>query len=108
MGKVVAKLTGADKAAAAARESAQIQAEATRRSAEAASKASQEAAQQAARQQESAAARNAAESAAADALDKPMEEADVNVAAPDGGGTAQARKRRQQFGLGSGSTGVNI
>lgn len=108
MGKVVAKLTGADKAAAAARESAAIQAEATRKAAEAAEKSTREAAQQAARQQESSAARNAAESAAADALAKPMEEADVNVAAPGASTSATARKRRQQFGLGSGDTGVNI
>lgn len=112
MGKIISKLTGADKQAKAVTAAANAQAEATRQAAEASSKAAREAAAQAARQQEAGAARSAAEGAAADALSKPLENADVEL---DGVGVGDnvsaagyARRKRQTFGLGVGGSGVNI
>lgn len=109
--QVVAKVTGADVAADAAERAAEEQASAIRKSSEKAAKAAQESAAQAARQQEATAARNAAESAAADALNKPMEVADVQIGGlpnADQPVSATARKRRQVFGIGSSGSGVNI
>ena len=109
--QAVAKITGADVAADIAERAATEQSAAIRKSAEQAAKASQEAAAQSARQQEQTAARNAAESAAADALNKPMENADVQIGGlpnAEQSVSATARKRRQTFGVGSAGAGVNI
>jgi hypothetical protein len=108
--QVVGKLTGADVAADATERAADQQASAIRDSAAKAASQAQEAAAQSARQQESAAARNAAEGAAADAMNKPIQNADIQL---DGINTEQSasatsRKRRQQFGVGSAGSGVNI
>lgn len=109
MGKIVSKLTGADKAAKAAREGARQQAEATREASERAAASARESAAQAARQQEAYAARAAAEGRAADALKTPAENPEVRLdEATDESAAGAARKRRQQFGIGSGATGVNI
>lgn len=109
MGKIVSKLTGADKAAKAAREGARLQAEATRQASETAAASARESAAQAARQQEAAAARAAAEGRAADALKTPVENPEVMLdEATDESAAGAARKRRQQFGIGAGATGVNI
>lgn len=107
----VAKLTGADVAADSAERAAEDQAAAIRKSSEQAAKAASEAAAQSARQQEQTAARNAAEAAAADALNKPMENADVQIGGlpnAEQSVSATARKRRQTFGMGSAGSGVNI
>jgi len=107
----VAKGTGADQAAAAAERSAEEQAQALRESATKSAAQANEAAAQSARQQEQAAARNAAEGAAADALAKPMQSADVQISGvtdPNSSASGLARKRRQQFGMGSSNSGVNI
>lgn len=107
--QIAAKLTGADVQADIAQRGANAQAEATRRAAESATKATQEAASQAARQQESQAARAAAQGAAADLLEKPMENPDVQLDDVSGvSASATAKKRRQSFGVGSAGTGVNI
>ena len=110
MGKIISKLTGADKQAKAVTAAANAQAETTRQAAEASSKAAREAAAQAARQQEAGAARSAAEGAAADALSKPLENADVELGGVAGNisATSYARRKRQTFGLGVGGSGVNI
>ncbi len=80
-----------------------------RESAERAAAASQEAARQASRQQEDAAKRQAAEGAATDALNKPMENPDINLTgAPTESAAGASRKKRQAFGVGSANTGVNI
>lgn len=82
---------------------------AVRASADRAAAASQEAARQASRQQEDAAKRQAAEGAAADALNKPMENPDINLTgAPTESAARVSRKKRQAFGVGSANTGVNI
>ena len=108
--RVVGSLTGANQRARATERAAAQQAAATRQAAAQAAQAARESAAQVARQQEAVAARAAAEGAAADALSRPVEEADVNVAPPTAGGSvsANARRRRQVFGLGSGGVGVNI
>ena len=50
-----------------------------------------------------------AEGAAADALSKPMQAADVQLAPSTGESvSATAKKRRQTFGIGSAGSGVNI
>lgn len=109
MGRIIAKLTGADKQARAVTAAAETQAAATRAAAEASSKAAREAAEQAARQQEATAARSAAAGAAADALNRPLEAADVQLAPDVGSVAGTARKRRQTFGIGvQAPTGVNI
>lgn len=110
MGRVVSKLTGADRQARATEQAAEQQATATRQAAAQAAQAARESAAQSARQQEAVAARAAAEGAAADALSRPAEQADVNLVTPTAGGSTSdnARRRRQLFGLGSGGTGVNI
>jgi hypothetical protein len=57
----------------------------------------------------SAAARAAAEGRAADALKTPVENPEVMLDEATGDSAAgTARKRRQQFGIGAGATGVNI
>lgn len=109
--KWVGDFTGANQAADAAERGAEDQSVAIRASADRAAKASQEAAAQASRQQEQAAARNAAEGAAADALNKPLENADVQINGPadtSQSASAASRKRRQTFGIGSSSSGVQI
>ena len=107
--QVAAKLTGADVAADATERSAQEQADATRQAASAAARSAQEAAAQSARQQENNAARAAAEGAASDALSKPLENADVQLTqVGTESASAQSKKRRQTFGIGSAGTGVNI
>lgn len=109
MGRIVSKLTGADKAAKAATEGARVQAEATRQASEAAAKAARDSAAQAAKQQEAAAARAAADGKAADTLATPVENPEVRLdAAPTESASGTARKRRQQFGLGTSASGVNI
>lgn len=109
MGRIVSKLTGADKAAKAATEGARVQAEATRQASESAAAAARASAAQAAKQQEAAAARAAAEGKAADTLATPAESPEVRLDAPTGESAAgTARKRRQQFGLGTSSSGVQI
>lgn len=98
-------------AAEATKRAAEQQAEAIRVSSERAAKAATEAAAQTAHQQEQAAARNAAEGAAADALNKPLENADVQIGGPVNTGqssSAASRKRRQTFGVGSSGSGVQI
>lgn len=109
--KFVGDLTGANVAADQAERDAERQAEAIGASSAAAAKQAQEAAAQTARQQEQAAARNAAEGAAADALDRPLENADVQIGGivdPNQSASASSRKRRQVFGIGSASSGVKI
>lgn len=94
-----------------ARAAVERQAEAVRKSAQQAAKQAQEAVAQSTRQQEQAAARNAAEGAAADALNKPLENADVQIGGPVNTGqssSAASRKRRQTFGVGSSGSGVQI
>lgn len=108
--KVVGSITGANKAAKAQEEAARVQAEAIRASAATAASSAREAAAQSARQQEAIASRNAAEGAANDALSQPLEVADVQLEAVGGissSAAANAKKRRQSFGIGS-SSGVNI
>ena len=107
---IAAKITGADVAADQMARAADAQANASRAAAQLASKNTQEAAAQSARQQEQGAARAAAQGAAADAQAKPLQEADVQLAAGPVGGSvsANARKRRQTFGIGSAGSGVNI
>lgn len=105
------KATGADVAGDAAERGAEEQAKAIRDSAAKAAAAASESAAQAARTQEQAAARTAAEGAASDALSKPLENADVQIGGVNDGTTSAAglsRKRRQTFGVGSASSGVNI
>lgn len=107
--KVVGDLTGANQAAEATKQNADLQANTTRQAAEATQKATLESAAQAARQQEQAAARAAAEGAAADAVTTPMANPDVQLTAPTGSSaSAAARKRRQTFGTGTYNAGVNI
>lgn len=107
--KAVSSLTGADVAADATERAADQQAQAIRESSQRAAAAAQEAASQTARQQEQAAARNAAQTAAAELLDKPVENVDVQLSGiPTETATATSRKRRATFGLGGGATGVNI
>ena len=107
--KVVSSLTGADVAADATERGAEAQAAATRSAAEATSRTAQEAAAQAARQQEQAASRAAAQGAAEDALNRPMENPDVQLTAPGTeSAAATSRRRRQTFGVGTASSGVNI
>lgn len=104
----IGKVTGADVAADISARSAQDQADAIRQSSERAAKAAQESAAQTARQQEQAAARSAAQAAAADLLNKPMQNADVQLGGVNQDSvSATQRKRRQTFGIGS-SSGVNI
>jgi hypothetical protein len=107
----VAKFTGADQAADATRRAAEDQAAAVREAGQRAAKSAQDAAVQAGTQQTLNAARDAATSAAADKLDKPVENADVQLAGPTdptSSAAATARKRRQTFGVGSASSGVQI
>lgn len=102
---------GPKRAAEETARAAEKQAEAIRASSERAAKAATETAAQTARQQEQAAARNAAEGAAADALNKPLENADVQIGGPVNTGqssSAASRKRRQTFGVGSSGSGVQI
>ena len=107
--QAAAKLTGADVAGDAAERGAMEQANATREAAARAAASAQEAAAQTGRQQEANAARAAAEGAASDALAKPVENPDVQLAPSSGESvSAQAKKRRQTFGVGSAGTGVNI
>lgn len=108
--KWVAKTTGADQAADATERGAEQQAQAIRDSATKAAQQAQEAAAQTARAQEASAARNAAEGAAADAMARPMENPDVQIGVATGGQSAAgtARRRRAQFGMGGGNSGVNI
>lgn len=109
--KWVGELTGANAAADAAERAAEDQSNAIRSSADRAAKNAAESAAQTARQQEQAAARNAAEGAAADALNKPLENADVQIGGPVNTGqssSAASRKRRQTFGVGSSGSGVQI
>lgn len=107
--KVVGSLTGATAQADATRQAADQQAAATREAADQTARANQEAAAQTARQQEIAAARIAAQGAAADTLDKPLENPDVQLtAAPVAGASATLKKRRATFGVGSADTGVRI
>lgn len=107
--QVASKITGADVQADVTQRAADQQAEATRSAAEQAAKATQEASAQAARMQESAAARATATSAASDLLNKPMENVDVRATPKTNeSAIAASRKRRQSFGIGAGSTGVNI
>lgn len=109
MSKVIGKITGATAQAKAVERAAAQQAEATRKSSEAAAAATRESAAQAARQQEAAVARNAATAAAAEQLSKPLETAEVQLdEAPTESASGAARKRRQQFGIGSVGTGVQI
>jgi hypothetical protein len=109
--QAAAKVTGADKAADEAKRAAEDQAAAVRAAGERAAKAAQDAAVQASKQMEMSAARTAAEGAAADALSKPVENADVQLNGPvdtTQSAAASARKRRQTFGVGSAASGVNI
>lgn len=107
--QTAAKLTGADIQADAADRGATAQADATRQAAEASSKAAQESAAQSARLQEQAAARNAAQGAAADAINTPLDNPDVQLSGPqDQSAAATTRKRRSAFGVSSAGTGVNI
>lgn len=107
--QAAAKLTGADIQADAMERSANAQADAVKASAEQSAKTAQESAAQAARLQESAAARNAAQGAASDALNKPLDNPDVQLAGPQEQSAAgTARKRRGSFGIGTSGTGVNI
>jgi hypothetical protein len=107
----LAKATGADVQADATRRAAEDQAAAIRESAARAAKSAQDAAVQAGTQQTLNAARDAATSAATDKLDKPVENADVQLSGPTdptASASATARKRRQTFGIGSASSGVQI
>jgi hypothetical protein len=107
--QVVSKVTGADLAADAAERAATDQAEATRQASETAAKATREAAAQAARSQEDSAMRNAALTKAAEESGKPLENADVVLSDKEKiSAMGSARKKRQQFGIGTGNTGVNI
>ena len=107
--QIVAKATGADQSADAAERAGEDQAAATRNAADRAAKAAQEAAAQTARTQEAAAARAAAEGAAADAISKPVENPDVQLATPVAeSASGAAKKRRSTFGVGSAGSGVNI
>lgn len=107
----VAKATGADVQADITARGADEQANAIRDSSQKAANAAREAAAQSARQQEAAAAQRAAEGAAADTLNKPLENADVQLSGvtdPSQSASAANKKRRQTFGIGSAGSGVNI
>lgn len=106
-----AKITGADVAADATIRAAEDQSAAIRESAARAATSAQDAAVQAGTQQTLNAARDAATSAAADSLNKPVENADVQLSGPTdptASASATARKRRQTFGVGSVASGVQI
>lgn len=112
VGAAAAAKTAVDqrKAGKAQEAASKTAAEQNRQAAQAAAKSEREAAAQSARQQELAAQREAAQRAAEDAEGtKSGEKAEVNLGADEEGTVrAQARKRRQTFGLGSSGTGVNI
>lgn len=101
-----AKLTGADVAADAARRGAEEQAAATRQAADTAANAARQAAQQTATLQADSSARQAALSASAEALAVKPETPEVTV--DDKPRAGAAAKRRQKFGIGSASSGVQI
>lgn len=100
------KATGADVAADAAQRGADEQAAATRQAADQAAAAAREAAQQSATMQSDSAARNSALSASAEALAVKPETPTVVI--DDKVASGAAAKRRQKFGIGSASSGVNI
>lgn len=107
--KVVGEVTGANAAADQAERSAYDQAAATRAAAESSAKAAQEAAAQSARQQEATVARMAANAAAADAVNTPLDNPDVQLTLPQTtSAAATSRKKRATFGIGASNTGVNI
>jgi hypothetical protein len=102
----VGKVTGATQQADAMRDAASQQAAATRAAAEQAAAATNESAKQSAAQIAATAQRAAAASASAEALSKAPENPDVQIGTPASG--SAVKKRRQQFGIGSAGTGVNI
>lgn len=108
--KIAGALTGANVQAEATQRAADTQAAAMRESADATAKAAKEAAAQTAVSQEQAVARMAAQDAAAKVMEKPLENADVRLAAdtPLESTAGKARKRRAQFGVGGAPTGVQI
>jgi hypothetical protein len=108
VGKAVAQLTGADKAANATRDAANAQAAATQQASQLASASALESAAQATRQQQLQASRDSAVGAAADSMSKPTAVPDVQLAGPqDASAAGTARLKRATYGTGY-QSGVNI